>query len=66
LCRKCAHLTKVGNSISAFLGILPSAVTKNPLYFIQTDGIVGEIVQLGRARRLVRDLLSVFDCATIL
>jgi hypothetical protein len=34
---------------------------------IQADRIVGAVIQLGRARRLmIRNLLSVLDCTTIL
>ena len=34
---------------------------------IQADRVIGAIVELGRARRLVvRDLLRIFDCTTIL
>jgi hypothetical protein len=35
---------------------------KNPLYLIQTDSIVGPVIQLRRARRFVSgNLLSVLD-----
>ena len=40
---------------------------QNPLDLIQADGIMRAVIQLGRARRLViRYLLSVFNCTTIL
>ena len=40
---------------------------QNPLDLVQTDGIAGAVIQLGRARRLVvRDLLRVFNCTTVL
>ena len=40
---------------------------KNPFYLIQTDRIVGAVIELGRARRLVvRDLLGVLNCTTVL
>src|SRR5450759_112642 len=40
---------------------------KNPLDLIQANGIIGAIVELRRARRLVvRDLLGMLNCTTIL
>ena len=40
---------------------------KNPLDLVQADGIVGAVIELGRARRLVVcDLLRMLDCTTVL
>src|SRR5450759_4839554 len=40
---------------------------KNPLDLIQANGIIGAIVELRRARRLVvRDLLRILNCTTVL
>jgi len=40
---------------------------ENPLNLIQADRIAGSVIQFGRARRLVvRDLLGMLNCTTIL
>ena len=42
-------------------------LNEDALDLIQADRIIGAVIQLGRARRLVvRDLLSVLNCTTIL
>ena len=40
---------------------------QNPFDLIQAEGIIRAVIQLGRAQRLVgRNLLSMFNCTTIL
>jgi hypothetical protein len=44
-----------------------ASLDQDALDLIQADGIVGPVIKLGRARRLVvRDLLRVLNCTTIL
>ena len=45
----------------------PFLLDQDALDFIQTDCIVGSVIQLGRARRLVvGDVLGMLDCTTVL
>jgi hypothetical protein len=57
-------LLLVGRSSAPLDKILSN---EDSLDLIQPDSIVGPIIQLGRARRLVvGDLLRVLDCTTVL
>jgi hypothetical protein len=62
-----AMINILATPIIAQIGCTLQILNENPLDLVQADGVVGAVIQLRRARRLVvRDLLRMLNCTTIL